>query len=88
MNLSREAQSIVVGSLLGDAYLTPNGSLQIEHCLEHAAYVAWKYERLKGIVGKPPRIIERFDPRTSRIYRSLRFYSKAVLKPFRSIEMA
>jgi hypothetical protein len=85
MNLSREAQSIIVGSLLGDAYLTPNGSLQIEHCLDHAAYVAWKYERLEGIVGKPPRIIERFDPRTSRIYRSLRFYTKSVLKPFRSV---
>jgi LAGLIDADG DNA endonuclease family protein len=85
MNLSREAQSIVVGSLLGDAYLTPNGSLQIEHRLDHAEYVVWKYEGLTGIVGRPPRIVERLDKRTSRIYRSMRFYTRTVLKPFRSL---
>src|SRR5262245_11876129 len=83
MNLSPEAQSVIVGSLLGDAYLTPNGSLQIEHRLEHAEYVVWKYERLQGIAGKPPRTVERRDLRTLRTYRSLRFYTKCVLKPFR-----
>ena len=84
MNLSAEAQSIVIGSLLGDAYLTPNGSLQIEHCLNQEAYVRWKYEKLIGIVGKPPKMVKRYDVRTDKTYRSIRFYTKAVLKEFRA----
>jgi hypothetical protein len=64
MNLTSELQAIVVGSLLGDAYPVPNGTLQIEHCLEHAEYAVWKYERLTGIVGKPPKLVERLDRRS------------------------
>jgi len=45
-NLTPEARSVIVGCLLGDGYLTPNGSLQVEHCLAQAAYTAWKYEKL------------------------------------------
>jgi hypothetical protein len=84
MNLSSQAHSIVVGSLLGDAYLYPNGTLQIEHQLKHADYVLWKYENLKGIAGRSPAIVERYDSRTNKTYRSMRFYTKAVLKDFRS----
>jgi hypothetical protein len=84
VNLSPETQSVIVGSLLGDAYLTPNGSLQIEHCLEQAAYTHWKYRMLESIAGKVPRPVERYDCRTNKTYRSLRFYTKAVLKSYRA----
>jgi len=82
-NLSPETQSVIVGSLLGDGYLTPNGSLQIEHCLEQAAYTFWKYQMLQSIAGKWPTQVERYDQRTQKTYRSLRFYTKAVLKTYR-----
>jgi hypothetical protein len=82
-NLPPETQAVVVGSLLGDGYLTPNGSLQIEHCLAQAAYTSWKYQMLQPIAGKPPRLVERYDRRTRKTYRSTRFYTKAVLKGFR-----
>ena len=85
MNLSPEAFSVIVGSLLGDAYLYPNGTIQIEHSLAQEGYVRWKYEVLRGIAGKPPMMVERFDRRTDRTYRSVRFYSKALLKEFRSV---
>ena len=83
MNLPPEAHAVIVGSLLGDGYLTPNGSLQIEHRLDHAGYVDWKYEMLRCIAGKPPKVIERRDSRTARTYRSMRFYTRSVLKSFR-----
>jgi sRNA-binding regulator protein Hfq len=83
MNLPPEARSVIVGSLLGDAHLTRNGSLQIEHCLAHADYVFWKYEMLKILAGKPPVVVERYDSRTAKTYRSTRFYSRSVLKNFR-----
>ena len=85
MDLPPEAQSVIVGSLLGDGYLTPSGSLQIEHCLDHADYVFWKYEMLRGVAGRWPRTIERLDSRTARTYRSVRFYTKSVLKQFRTV---
>ena len=84
MNLPPETHSVVVGSLLGDGYLTPNGSLQIEHCLEQAAYTSWKYKMLQPIAGREPSLVERYDPRTGKTYRSTRFYTKTVLKDFRS----
>jgi len=84
MNLPPETQSVVVGSLLGDGYLTPNGSLQIEHSLEQADYTLWTYQMLQPIAGRWPKTVERYDRRTQKTYRSLRFYTKAVLKDFRA----
>ena len=63
MNLSLETRSVIIGSLLGDAYLYPNGTLQIEHSFAQASYVAWKYEKLLGITGKSPVAVTRHDPR-------------------------
>ena len=83
MNLPPEARSIIVGSLLGDAYLYPNGTLQIEHSLKQASYVEWKYRVVESIAGKAPTIVERHDSRTNRVYRSMRFYTKARLKSYR-----
>ena len=42
-----------------------------------------KYEKLKGIAVKPPATVERFDRRTGKIYRSLRFFTRAVLGSYR-----
>ena len=85
MNLTLEARSVIVGSLLGDAYLYPNGTLQIEHSFGQENYVRWKYEKLSGIAGKAPVAVERHDSRTNRVYRSLRFYTKALLKEYRDV---
>src|ERR1700719_791136 len=83
MTLPPETLSIIVGTLLGDGYLTPNGSLQIEHSLDQAEYTFWKYARLKPIAGRRPTMVERFDRRTQKTYRSMRFYTKTVLKNYR-----
>ena len=83
-NLPPETLSVIIGSLLGDAYLTPNGSLQVEHGLTQAEYTKWKYQMLQVIAGRQPKMVERFDRRTQKTYRSLRFYTKAVLKDLRA----
>ena len=83
--LQEEEASVVVGSLLGDAYLYPNGTLQIEHGIDQAAYVHWKYGVLKALVGKEPKGVRCADGRTGKVYCSVRFYTRAVLKEFRSL---
>ena len=39
---------------------------------------------LRSVAGKWPRTIERWDSRTAKTYRSVRFYTKSVLKTFRN----
>jgi hypothetical protein len=63
MNLSPKTKSVIVGSLLGDAYLYQNGTLQIEHQLKHADYVRWKYKKLQDIAGRRPTIREFYNNR-------------------------
>jgi hypothetical protein len=85
VTLPPTAHSVVVGSLLGDGYLTRNGSLQVEHCLDQAAYTFWLYQMLQPIAGRSPTLVERYDRRTDKTYRSVRFYTKTVLKSFRGL---
>ncbi len=83
VNLTREEQSVVVGSLLGDGYIDKHNSLQIEHGIEQIDYVDWKFQMLRSIAGKSPRIVSRFDARNRKIYRSVRFYTRCVMGDFR-----
>ena len=77
-------RSIAVGSLLGDGYTYPNGTLQIEHAWGQRSYVHWKYSQLIPVAGKPPKRVDRWDKRTERFYSSLRFYTRAVFKEERN----
>jgi hypothetical protein len=40
---------------------------------------------LKALVGKEPKIVRRADGRTGKVYCSVRFYTRAILKEFRSL---
>lgn len=79
--LTNRQKAIIIGTLLGDGYLTSNGSLQVEQ--KDRPYVEWKYEELRGIAGKPPRFILRFDKRTGKNTFAWRFYTRTVLKEYR-----
>lgn len=78
-------KSIVTGCLLGDGYVYPNGTLQIDHSWSQRAYVEWKYSRLSQVAGKPPRRVERTDRRNAKTYASLRFYTRAVFVEERTL---
>jgi hypothetical protein len=71
-------KSIAIGSLLGDAYVYPNGTMQIDHSWTQRDYVEWKYSSLSEVAGKPPRRVERVDRRNNKTYFSMRFYTRAV----------
>ena len=85
VNLTPEQKSVIIGSLLGDAYIGKHNSLQIEHTFNQAEYVRWKYKKLRSIAGKPPRVITRFDTRNQKLYHSIRFYTRCVMGEFRSL---
>ncbi len=56
--LNAVQKQLVVGSLLGDAYLMPTTAgycYRVNHGLRQYAYVDWKYEMLKEYVRTEPR---------------------------------
>ncbi len=76
-------EQLIIGTILGDGYLYPNGRLQIEHQEKFKSYVLWKYEVLQSVVSGAPKKCERFDQRTHKQYVSWRFYTKAIFKSYR-----
>ena len=83
MKTTPEQEQLVVGTLLGDGYLYPNGRLQLERQEKFKAYLMWKYERLQSITSGIPKRCVRFDKRTKREYVSWRFYTKAIFPTYR-----
>ena len=74
-NLS--ANDIIWGSLLGDAHCNKRGCITLEGSVIQTPYTFWKWEQLAaaGVLTatSTPRLVHRFDKRTGRWTRSLRF---------------
>ena len=62
--LSQEAKDIIIGSLLGDGHITPNGYFSEKHSEKQVEYLEWKAEFLKPILNeKSFSIYKQFDKR-------------------------
>ena len=57
-SLSEEQQSLIIGTLLGDAAMRckTNALLEINHSIHQKSYVDWKFQLLADLVGTPPRV--------------------------------
>lgn len=74
---------ILVGSLLGDGYIYPQGKIQLEHTLKYLPYLNWKYKNLSSLAYGKPRVISRFDQRTGKVYTGVRFWLRQYFRPLR-----
>ena len=74
---------IVMGSLLGDAYISPLGKIQFEHSVKAHEYLKWKFQELNGIryqrIGYAERIVK--GNHTS----SCRFWTRQFFRPLRQM---
>jgi recombination protein RecA len=55
--LTARQHEIIVGSLLGDGCLTPTTrgfAFRVNHGMNQAAYVDWKYRELENLTNSPP----------------------------------
>lgn len=80
-NLSSEQQSLLVGSLLGDARLESRSSagtarLRIHHSDRQKNYLFWKYDLLKPFVNREPWKTTWIDKRNQQPYHSWFFHTK------------
>src|SRR3989344_7256300 len=77
--------NILVGCLLGDAYIHPRGQIQIAQTSKQFPYVMWKYEELKSLAYGLPTKVERFDKRYSKSYSQTRFWLRQYFRSWREI---
>ena len=83
--MNKECQDVVLGTILGDGYLSPRGVLQVEHSSKDHQYVLWKHERMSEIGSGPISKVTRLDKRNSKKTFSSRFYTKSVLSEYRAL---
>lgn len=83
IQLSKKQEDILLGCVLGDAYITKRGQFQIEHTVHQKEYLFWKYGQLKTISYGDPSKVVRKDQRHNREYMSYRFWTRQFFRKWR-----
>lgn len=64
--MTKHQKQIIIGSVLGDAYIQKTGAqnarIRFEHSDKQKEYIFWKYEKLKKYMQDKPKLIKRFNP--------------------------
>ena len=81
ISLSKEQQSVLYGTILGDGYLQKTGKmnarLRLEHGYKQKEYLLWKIMMLKPLFQGKPKYLERIHPKTKRTYKYWRHQSQS-----------
>ena len=83
LHVSKEQVDILIGCILGDAYIERRGKIQIEHSGAQKDYTAWKYEKLQSISYGSPKKVIRTDNRNGKEYSSYRFWTRQFFRSWR-----
>jgi hypothetical protein len=84
--MSERQKDILIGCVLGDAYISPKGKIRIEQSTKQSDYLRWKYEELHSLTySSLPREIKHIHKATDRIYLSEFFDLRQYFRPWRSI---
>jgi len=69
LSVSPQQREILIGCVLGDAYIAPLGKIRIEQSIKQKDYLAWKFDELKSLcyAGGPREI--------THVYRGKRYQS-------------
>ncbi len=83
--LSETQRELLIGTILGDAYITLLGKIRIEHSVKQREYVSWKYKQLKNIAyqAQPKEIVHK--NRKGNAYPALYFLLRQYFRPWRAI---
>ena len=83
LDVSDKQIEILVGCLLGDAYLTKLGKIQIEQSDKQRDYINWKYQELASISYSEPKEVIRFEKSDNRTTKSYRFWTRQFFRSWR-----
>ncbi len=82
--LTNRQMSIVLGSILGDAYVHPKGKICFEHSEQQKNYLLWKYVELKNLAYPQVAKVTRKDRRNNKQTISWRFFLRQYFRPLRA----
>jgi hypothetical protein len=81
VKLTKQQEAILVGTVLGDAYLqktgTKNARLRFEHSGKQKEYVIWKTKAFPKFFQGKPSELKRKHPKTNKIYSYVRHQSSS-----------
>jgi len=83
LRVTNYQMEVLMGCLLGDAYIHKLGKIQIEHSVKQLPYINWKYKQLKNLSYGKPKIVSRFDNRYKKSYQSSRFWTRQYFRSLR-----
>lgn len=81
--VTADQESILIGCLLGDAYITTRGQIQFEQSEKQKEYLFWKHSQLTTISYKNVSCVKRIDKRFNQEYTSYRFWTRQYFQSWR-----
>jgi len=84
LTLTQEEFEVLLGSLLGDGYITKLGRVQIEQGKSQRAYLEWKYKMLARVVNTSILVTKR-EKTPGKITESYRFWTKQYFRSWRNL---
>ena len=86
LSVSERQKEILIGCILGDAYITPMGKIRIEQSEKQHEYVKWKYRELASLCyPKGPRDLIHKLKTTNKEYHSIFFDIRQYFRLWRQI---
>lgn len=83
LKVSQRQRSILIGSLLGDAYLSARGQIFIDHSILQEEYVRWKYKELMSLAYKHISFVPRQNHLDGSKNQSCRFILRQYFRSWR-----
>ena len=84
-SLSDRQTEILIGSLLGDAYIHPLGKICFEQSSIQQEYLLWKYAEFKNLAYPKIAQVTRLDKRSGNQTFSCRFFLRQIFRSWRDI---
>lgn len=86
LEMSHFQKQVLIGCILGDAYITKLGKVRIEQSVKEEEYVLWKHSILNSLLyPAEPRKMARWNKKQGKEYASYRFSSRQYFKSWRDI---
>jgi recombination protein RecA len=81
MNLTKRQTALLIGTILGDAFLQKTGKhnarLRFEHSAAQKEYIVWKASVFGRLFSSKPKYLERKHPKTGAVYKYYRHQSES-----------
>ena len=85
LELTERQKQILIGCVLGDAYISLTGKIRIEHSIKQRAYIEWKYHELRSLCypAQPRELVHVL--RNGIRYQSIFFLLRQYFRPWRQL---